>query len=365
MKAAEQTGHAGVWGEEDNKALNSVLQPLRSPPTPQIFGMLGGEARGLICAPKSEVVERTANFYTAINVMAGLVLSAQAGLVTSPLDVANLPEDKQVLGQIYNVLAYMCVSTQICVVMYSTYMLLVLYAHGHSPEMVYRALVYAGTLIGCLELAIYMPLLMWLSLIIISAHIHFTLWVRWICTAAIAIIYLVFHAMFAYYGIRGFPRGMWGWLAATAPFFYCSSRVKTDVEKFSNMYMAAAASGVLAGKDEDHDGIVDDLQASSEPEKRELHAWIDGVLRQPGTQGVRRALLVHALMAEDLTLTRLIKAAKQPGGFKVLMEMFSMAREEERGVQLTRGECLALATAAMEEAERSQARPENGRDAED
>lgn len=324
--------------------------------------MLGGEAQGLICAPKGEVVERTSNFYIAINVMAGLVLSATAGLVTSPLDVTGLPEEKRLLGEVYNVLAYVCVGTQICAVMFSTYMLLLLYAHGHSPEMVYRALVYGGTLIGALELAVYMPLILWLTIIVLSAHIYFSFWLRWICTAAIAIIYLLFHFLFAYYGIRGFPRGMWGWCAVTVPWFFCSSRVKTDVEKYADMYMAATASGVLAGKDEDKDGVVDDLQA---PAEAELLAWIDKTLRQPGAQSVRRALLVRALIAEDLTLARIIKAAKQPGGFKVLVEMFSLAREEERGVQLTHGECLALATAAMEEAGHSQVLPEAWRGAED
>ena len=41
-----------MWGESDNKALQSLLDPLRRPPKREWFGFLGSEARGLLCSPK-------------------------------------------------------------------------------------------------------------------------------------------------------------------------------------------------------------------------------------------------------------------------------------------------------------------------
>merc|ERR1719401_2557677 len=96
-----------------------------------------------------------------------------ASLATSPLDTTKLPEDKQRLGELYNILAYGVVTTQTCVFMFSTYLLMMLHAHGHSPEVVYRALAYSGYLIGACQLGVYLPLLFWLLMMIISAHLTF------------------------------------------------------------------------------------------------------------------------------------------------------------------------------------------------
>ena len=57
---------------------------------------------------------------------------------------------------------------------------------------------------------------------------------------------------------------------------------------------------------------------------------------------LRRSLLIRALLAEGLTLPRLTEAAKMPSGFHVLIDMLEMS-QEERGVELSRGERLALA----------------------
>ena len=48
----------GVWSAADDAALQHLLAPLQQPPKIDFFGMIGSEARGLICAPKSEVYDR-------------------------------------------------------------------------------------------------------------------------------------------------------------------------------------------------------------------------------------------------------------------------------------------------------------------
>lgn len=351
-RRAHTSSHFSAWSKEDNRALQKMLDPLRSPPKPEPFAMFGGEARGLICAPKSEVYDRIVNTLNTVNVCAALALSSTAGLCTDPLDVAGLPEEKQVLGQVYNALGPIIVATEIVVVMFSTYMLFCFYGHGHSPELNYRAIAHGGLILGACQMAIYVPLLLWLLLLVISAHIHLCFWLRWACTAAVFIIYMTGQMMFAYWAIRAFPRSMWSWLGIVAPWLFFNRRAQKDVERFHGTYLAAAASGVLAGKDEDQDGVVDDApQNADSPEHQAMTAWIDKALPHcyASAQGVRRAILVETLMAEGLTLPRLSEAAKLPGGFRVLMEILDFS-QHERAVDLTRGERLALATAAMKDA---------------
>ena len=58
----------------------------------------------------------------------------------------------------------------------------------------------------------------------------------------------------------------------------------------------------------------------------------------------RRGLVVRAMAVEGLTVPRIVAAAKQSGGYAALLQTLELG---SRGVELTRGERLALATAAM------------------
>jgi len=339
----------GVWSDEDSSVLEKLLKPLYRAVRPEPLGMFGGEARGLVCCPKGEVYDRALTFLTTLNVMAGLVLGAIAGLVQSPLNVEALPEEKRFLGELYNILAYFSVTNQICVVMFSTYMLFMLVAHGHTPEIVYRSITYGSTLIGASMLAVYIPLLVWLFMMVLTAHIFFSFWAAWTCTGVVAVIYGAFHMIFGNWGVRAFPRGFWSWVAVTTPWAYCSSRARSDVARFANLYQATAASGALAGMGGDNDGTVDGERAEPTPQEAELLAVVDAALPQLGeaAAGARRTQLLRALTAEGLTRERLTKVAKMENGFRVLMDLFDFD-SDERGVQLTKGERVALALATGE-----------------
>jgi hypothetical protein len=160
----------GVWSDQDNEALQKLLDPLRSTPKIDPLGMLGSEARGLVCAPPREVYDRAMSYLTTMNVCAGLVLNSIASLATDPVKVHLLPQDKQLLGDTFNVLAYISITTQICVVMFSTYILFMLAVHAHSPAQVYRALAHSGAMFGVCQIAIYLPLLLWCVMLIISGE---------------------------------------------------------------------------------------------------------------------------------------------------------------------------------------------------
>ena len=58
----------------------------------------------------------------------------------------------------------------------------------------------------------------------------------------------------------------------------------------------------------------------------------------------RRGLVVRAMAIEGLTVPRISAAAKHSGGYAALLQTLELG---SRGVELTRGERLALATAAI------------------
>jgi hypothetical protein len=306
-----------VWSNEDNAALQKLLDPLRGENQPEIdvFGMFSSEARGLLCSSKHEVHDKMYAFLSTLNVMSGLVLSSIIGLVTNPMDVNSLPEDKQLLGNIFNVLAYTTVTTQVCTVMFSTYML-VIAVHAQTPDQTYRFIAHSAFMYGLLELAVYLPLLLALIMFVVSAHIHFSIYTRWICTGIVIAIYSLFHFAFVYCAIRGCPRGVWGWLGAIGPWMYWDSRAKADTKRMGDLYFAHTEKGVLAGKDTNHDGVVDSASEGPTPDAAELTAWIDKSLPKLFT-GIRHTLLVRALVSEGLTLSTLSEAAELRGGFEV------------------------------------------------
>jgi hypothetical protein len=269
-------------------------------------------------------------------------------MATTPLIVADMPEDKRPLGYAFNICAYTLVTTQCCIVMFSTYVLLMFTAHGHSPDIIYRAIARLSSLLGCFQLGIYVPLVLWLITMVLSAHISMSnAWERWACTGVVITVYFIFHMMFVYATTNAFPRGMWGWLGLTAPWLYFSRRLESDVARMCPLYLAGAEKGVLEGKDTNCDGKIEDASEHTlSPEEQTLMAWVDTVLPEKKEQGIQRALLIRALVNEGLTLSRLTAAGRLPGGFSVLMSMLELT-QEEGGAELNRGERLALATAVM------------------
>ena len=110
----------------------------------------------------------------------------------------------------------------------------------------------------------------------------------------------------------------------------------------SSLYFSAAEQGVLAGKDEDHDGSVDRGPREVSPAERELTTFVAAAL--PDLADPRRGTVVRAMAVEGLTVPRIRAAAKQSGGYAALLTTLELG---SRGVELTRGERLALATAAI------------------
>ena len=178
---------------------------------------------------------------------------------------------------------------------------------------------------------------------VLGAHIHMaTAWAKWACTATVIAIYIFFHVTFGLSSSKAWPRGYWGWAGLTLPYLFFNDRFRRDVVANSSLYFAAAEQGVLAGKDEDHDGSVDRGPREVSPAERELATFVAAAL--PDLVDPRRGLVVRAMTIEGLTVPRIRAAAKHSGGYAALLQTLELG---SRGVELTRGERLALATAAM------------------
>ena len=80
--------------------------------------------------------------------------------------------------------------------------------HGHSPDILYRALTHLGNLFGSFQVGIYLPLMMWLVQMALIAHITVSsVWERWLYTAVVVVIYGISHVMFTYSTTKAFPPG--------------------------------------------------------------------------------------------------------------------------------------------------------------
>jgi hypothetical protein len=100
---------------------------------------------------------------------------------------------------------------------------------------------------------------------------------------------------------------------------------------------------VLAGLDDNDDGIIDDHPSThTAADEAELAAWVRGALEQ--LTSTRRELLVEGLLTIGLTRERMVEAARHPGGFQALCDMIA---SHPGGLGLRPGERLALASAAM------------------
>ena len=114
-KVAPSGTYNDGWSEADNAELQKLIEPLKQdPPKIDPLGCFGSEARGLACASRDMVYDRTMSFLSTLNVMSGLVLAAIAPLALYPLDTATLPAGpKRQMGDVFNVMAYAAVTTQV------------------------------------------------------------------------------------------------------------------------------------------------------------------------------------------------------------------------------------------------------------
>lgn len=140
-----------------------------------------------------------------------------------------------------------------------------------------------------------------------------------------------------------FPYNAWAWsLVASSGIPWFLPWQRRLAERHGRIALDQARDGVLGGLDDD--------QASGDEARdaTDLGGWLQHALG--ACLGDARCDAVAAqLNAAGLTHDRMVEAARLPGGFAVLVEMISAQTE---GSGLRPGDHLAVATAAMRQAER-------------
>ena len=335
---------APTLSAKDKEGLQRSINRLRNAhKTKDPIGFLTSEGTQLLAASPSEIYDRLVSFISNVALVAGLVLSATAGVALEPLDPEEFSDEKRMLAETYNVLAALTVVIQLMVVLFSTYTLYVITASVHSPTAAYRATLHMTRWIGFLEFGSYLPAMGTLGLIVLAAQLRSGEIASWVVLIASISVWVVFQFSFDVMISHATPFSGWRWSFATALGIpWLSGRAQNDARVQGEMLVEQAKEGVLGGLDEDDDYVIDSVAdpaaAETAVEEMELAAWLQGVLILTPTAS---SLLAQRLFAAGLTHTRMVEAATLPGGFQALCEMLAASE-----LGLRPGDRLALASAS-------------------
>ena len=297
----------------------------------------------MLCAPPSQVYDRLTSMLSSTSVVSGLVLSAMAGAALNPLDISAYDDALQSSAEAYNVIAALTVVTQLCVVLYSSFTLYIVTANAHDSTATYRSLVHMTRWIGFLEFFTFVPALSSFVLIVLATRLHCGTVSTWVVIGVTVTLVVVFQSAFCWMCIHAFPYNAWAWtMMATGGLGWLKKGFRAAAKSHGELLLAKAEEGVLGGMDDDGDGVIDEADFEVQVLSTELSAFVESALQ--GLGATRCSLLTKELHAAGLSRSRMIEAARHPGGFQVLCELLAMHAVDEG---LRPGDRLALATAAM------------------
>ena len=350
VRPSADDSSAGVWNRDDMHALQRSIDPLqRKLKLRPVMGWLRSpEISSMLCGPPDTIFQRLEGFLSVINIMSGLLLSAIGGSALNPIKVADLPEDVQPIGNVYNVMITFAVVVQACVACYSSYALMVLYGIGNRPELVYRYITHFHLHFSLCEFGTYLPGLTFIGIVPLQAFLNCTGIFRWVAQGVVVVAYLVYHVTFAENIGYASPSSLFGWIFIVAPYkLPFIGRLRADAKRIGKVQMDAAATGVLLGKDRTQDMIIDDESVAevreASAEEKVVASWAADAV--PELAGVRAEKLGRVLVAQGLTPERLQAFARLRSADA--MAMLSVLEK----VEMTKGERLALATAVLRQAE--------------
>mmetsp|Transcript_28096 Transcript_28096/g.53519 ORF Transcript_28096/g.53519 Transcript_28096/m.53519 type:complete len:401 (+) Transcript_28096:421-1623(+) len=339
----------GVWSKQDIKALQKYLKMLECETKFEPFTW-SPDVPGLLCTSAEDVFDRTVLLVSTVNLVASLMLSATAGTALNPIDVEAMPdvEWKRTLADVFNILTAICVTIQICNVVFSAYVLIMLAGSSSNPSLIYRSLSHSGPCFAIFQINTYVPNFMLLAMMVIMNILRCRLWARWIAVMGIVVVYAIIHFVSMQGFARMFPASQSYWAFLTAPWNYLSPRFVSDARRNGAALLLQAETALATHLDSDgiealrFAGISDKSKVLEvrAREGRELSGFLKAVL--PRLSDDRRNHLAGAFIREELTLTTLVGAAKAPGAFMAVVDQINL-----EGLELLRGERLALVTALI------------------
>eukprot|EP01051_Picozoa_sp_SAG22_P016844 SAG22_NODE_2474_length_2533_cov_1.889071_1_plen_310_part_10 len=288
--AAVRIPKAESWTAAEKALLQRRLDQLHGSLRRRPLGWLTSEGTTLLCMPPTEVYDRLVSFLSTAGVVGGLVFSAVAGAALSPLDLNSPPAEDRGLAEAYNVLAAFTAVCQLCVVLYSTFTLYILVSTAHNSTATYRSLLHMTRWIGFLEYVTFVPAMGALGLIVLMAWLRCSEQWAFRLTVFTAVSFVGFQGAFCRMCVGAFPLNAWAWSAPASlgmVWLPCVG-VRTAAKHHGSLLQAQAQAGVLAGLDEDSDGVIDDddddgtgtVQECSceEEEDGRLAAWVTAAL---------------------------------------------------------------------------------------
>ena len=308
------------------------------------FGCFGSEARGLACASRDLVYDRTMSFLSTLNVMSGLVLAAidaprpvpaghgGAARGAEAADGRRVQRDGVCRGD--HAAAPRCSRRIVYSWSLRTRTRRRCSIAGASP---FRASSSAP-----FRLAATKRLLLWLTKMVLRRIYTATAWAKWACTGTVIAIYLFFHVTFGLSSSRHGRAATGAGRGLTLPYLFFNDRFRRDVVANSSLYFRCCRAGRPGGQGRGPRRFGGSRSARrSSPAEQELATFVTAALRTSSTRGAASSCARWPSRASRCRASR--AAAGSPGGCAALLTTLELG---SRGVELTRGD-LALATAAM------------------
>lgn len=342
-----------MYNAEDNKRLLKLIEEIKKPSASRRIWSSPSTRMLLTVGPEC-VYDRLFNSLAVVNLVHTLILSTVWGAAAEPLDVSSLPEDQQMLGDLFNLLNLLNVAITVVGTLITAYLMLNL--NTLESEGIYRALVYLGPYV-IVEFLTFVVGMLCLSTAIIAFAMNTSS--SKITAVGIVLSLALFGGVFMqsiFYGLEAFPATYFYWAAGITPPM-ATQRHRATAERVGNhiVYEAAFHLGdiVASGGDLNDDGVVnvddEELERDMDEEFGEpLRALVRAAL--PRTSEYRRGLIARAMLKEDLTV-QAMRATLEEGrdGATVLFAALDL-EESGQASQLRRGERLSIIGTLRQEA---------------
>ena len=327
--------------------LRRELRLLRSPPSDVLRG--SPQMRALLAVPPDEAPDRLFNLIAGYQLISALVLSGSLGFAFEPMNVGELPADRQTLGDIFNVLATILVVitvTHCCTLAWALAGVCSL-----TPATVHGAIARGTRLFVLQELVTGLALAIVIGMAVLSHWIHSSRHLAMMVTGICAGIFVLMITAWGEWSVQSMPVITIPWFGlpfpvgalplSLRPLYTCA----LDGISTANKMEAQRQGDAMVRHAEMHLGRAVSLQpdaadantaeattvdALDDAEEQELHAFI--VLALPRLSAEVVNDLVSDLLNERLTLSTLHQAADiaTGGGASLLFHALELEHLELR-----------------------------------
>ena len=226
------TCYGGVWSDRDREMLKINLIDYLTKPLKwdsKAADAFNPDARGLLCARRDEVYDRSITYFSSLNIMSGLMTAALAGSVLNPYDVAKIEPEKRIYAEIFNLCGVVVFFSEYIVCIFSFFIMSGLASNMVSSSMVYRSILRIAPHLSGFFALFWMPSLLIPVMILTSQLICNRRVASYIAIGLVTLLFVgTYHMMSSFDG--GMEQLDWNQLPQMAPWQYYFSGRKHLVE---------------------------------------------------------------------------------------------------------------------------------------